>query len=312
MAAFDAALHDLCGDQFPNDQPVGTCGTLGPSLWQLPNTECFNDRGRPNNGKIMSSLENALNILNLLDRQHSTLRVGEVSRALRLPKSTVSRLLKTMATSGLLARESDGFGFVPGRKARLLGELSLTQSGLLDLVERAAERLVQEFGFVCYIGMIADGEFLVIRRKHSNHPLMLLRDVGSRLPIPEAAGGVALLARLPDQGVAAIVTRHQKAKVQGTLVGVRIEGTYSKMNFANQVGTVAAAVADPSRDEFLSISFAYPIAATDAKLRRKILDRVRAEIAQVGTELGDPYWSNLPQLGSPQAKRREGKRPRSR
>ena len=260
----------------------------------------------------MSSLENALNILNLLDRQNSTLRVGEVSRALRLPKSTVSRLLNTMAASGLLARESDGFGFVPGPKARLLGELSLTQSGLLDLVERAAERLIQEFGFVCYIGMIADGEFLVIRRKHSSHPLLLLRDVGSRLPIPEAAGGIALLARLSDQEVAAIITRRQMGKVQGTLAGIRMEGTYLKVNPVNHVGTVAAAVADPSRDEFLSISFAYPIAATDAKLRQKILERVRTEVAQVGTELGDPFWSKLSKLGPSQAKPREAKRPRSR
>jgi DNA-binding IclR family transcriptional regulator len=260
----------------------------------------------------MSSLENALNILTLLDRQNSTLRVGEVSRALRLPKSTVSRLLKTMAASGLLARESDGFGFVPGPKSRLLGELSLTQSGLLDLVERAAERLIQEFGFVCYIGMIADGEFLVIRRKHSIHPLMLLRDVGVRLPIPEAAGGIALLARLPDQEVAAVITRHQMRKVRGTLAGIRMEGTYSRVNTANQVGTVAAAVADPSRDEFLSISFSYPMAATDAKLRQKILERVRTEVAQVGTELGDPCWSNLSQLGLRQSKPRAAKRPRSR
>ena len=244
----------------------------------------------------MSSLENALNILNLLDRENSTLRVGEVSRALRLPKSTVSRLLKTMATSGLLAREPEGFGFLPGPKARLLGELSLSQSGLLDLVERTAERLIQEFGFVCYIGMIADGEFLVIRRKHSSHPLLLLRDVGSRLPILETAGGIALLARLPDQEVAAIITRHQMGEVQGTLAGIREEGMYLKVNTTNHVGTVAAAVADPNRDEFLSISFAYPIPATDAKLRKKIQERVRTEVIQVGTELGDPYWNNFSQL----------------
>ncbi len=251
-------------------------------------------------GHAVSSLGNALQILNLLDRQNPVLRVGEVGRSLDLPKSSVSRLLKTMAENGLLAREVNGMGYVAGPLARKLGELSLTRRGLLDLVENAAERLIQEFGFVCYIGMIADSQLLIIRRRHGSHPALLMWDVGQRAPLLQSAGGWVLLSRLPESEALDIVALHggdgapSPNRLSQKLARVRREGGCFVTNAATRgVATAATAVCDPSRNEFLAISLAYPIADVDAEIRSRISLRIREEAAEIGKQLGDDYWAEF-------------------
>ena len=58
----------------------------------------------------MSTLENATSVLKLFSRQgvsqgHPGLSFSDVVSSLQLPKSTVSRLLMTMETQGLLERD---------------------------------------------------------------------------------------------------------------------------------------------------------------------------------------------------------------
>lgn len=247
----------------------------------------------------MSSLENALQILSLMDRDNPVLRVGEVCRSLDLPKSSVSRLLKAMAENGLLSREINGMGYVPGPLAKRLGELSLTRRGLLDLVDNAAERLIQEFGFVCYIGMIADGQLLIIRRRHGNHPALLMWDVGQRASLLQSAGGWVLLSRLPESEALELVAQYggddapAPSRLAQKLSRVRREGGCFVTNAATRgVATAATAVCDPSRNEFLAISLAYPIAAVDADIRSRIALRIRVETAQIGEQIGDNYWAS--------------------
>ena len=65
----------------------------------------------------MSSLENGLAILGLLDADRPVLRVGEVGRRLGLPKSSVSRLLKALCIAGLVEYTGDTGGYVVGSRA---------------------------------------------------------------------------------------------------------------------------------------------------------------------------------------------------
>ena len=65
-------------------------------------------------------------MLKLLNRDRPLLRVGEVSRELRIQKSTVSRLLRVMSDHGWLEREADGLGYMVGRNALVFADLYLS------------------------------------------------------------------------------------------------------------------------------------------------------------------------------------------
>ena len=77
----------------------------------------------------MNSLEAAMRILKLLDKRRRVLRVGEISRALSLQKSTVSRLLRTLSEHEFLERERDGQGYTVGRRVLALSDLYLAPAG---------------------------------------------------------------------------------------------------------------------------------------------------------------------------------------
>lgn len=72
----------------------------------------------------MSSLETGLQILNVLSAGRPILRVGEVCRELGIPKSSVSRLMRTLSDFGLLERDPQNQGYVAGPQVLLMANLS--------------------------------------------------------------------------------------------------------------------------------------------------------------------------------------------
>ncbi len=103
----------------------------------------------------MSSLENGLAIIGLLNAGHPVLRVGEVCRKLDMPKSSVSRLLRTMSEFGLLEREANDVGYVVGPRALLLGKLYTSRHGMLALAGGMLDELIAEFGFTGYVSVLS-------------------------------------------------------------------------------------------------------------------------------------------------------------
>src|SRR5215471_1267418 len=139
-----------------------------------------------------------MRVLKLLDKRRPVLRVGEISRALSLQKSTVSRLLRTLGEHEFLEREQEGQGYTVGRRSLVLSDLYLAGHSLLDRIDAAIDSLVEEFGFVGYAGALSGADIVVLRLKSGRYPLRFVQDVGKRVPAERTAIGRALLARQPD------------------------------------------------------------------------------------------------------------------
>ncbi|MCR5858019.1 IclR family transcriptional regulator [Mesorhizobium sp. J428] len=147
----------------------------------------------------MSSLENALKIVSLLDRTRPVLRVGEVCREIGIPKSSVSRLMKTLGDYGILEREAgEGVGYVAGPRSLLLADLYSAQHSLKDQVEVALERLTEEFGFAGYVSVINGADIIILSVRHGSYPLRLVREIGQPMPAFTTSVGRALMSYLED------------------------------------------------------------------------------------------------------------------
>lgn len=244
----------------------------------------------------MSSLDNALRILSLLSAQSPVLRVGEVSRLIDLPKTSVSRLLKAMGESGLLEREGSGFGYVAGPQSLVLGELYLAQHGLLARMGQVSDELTDEFGFVGYISKLEKDGLFIVRRKHGSYPLRLIRDVGQHAPAFQTASGRALLAQLPEERALEItatdpVWAGRPEEVRDILAEIRERGVSLAISTGTPgVAATAAAVSHPSQGEIFAFSISYPIGATDEAMRLKMAVRVWEEAQALGRGFGDPLW----------------------
>ncbi|MFI5013010.1 MAG: IclR family transcriptional regulator [Hyphomicrobiales bacterium] len=246
----------------------------------------------------MNSLEAAMRVLKLVDQGRPVLRVGEVSRALGLQKSTVSRLLRAMCEHELIERERDGQGYVAGRRALVLANLYLSAHSLLDLVDTAVDALVEEFEFVGYAGALSGPDIVILRLKHGRYPLRLVQEVGVRVPAWRTAIGQALLARKPDAEAFSLIKAQESESdpgaVHARLDAIRQTGVISLVSaIVPGIAAMGAAVADPGRNEALGFALSYPVSATDEEMRELMARRVREEAQRIGTRLGDPFWVGL-------------------
>jgi DNA-binding IclR family transcriptional regulator len=244
--------------------------------------------------QYVSSLENAFAILALLEPKRPVLRVGEVCRELGMPKSSVSRLMKTMGEFGLLEREQADQGYVVGRRALELTDLYLSRHTLLDLIDLTIDRIVREFGFAGYASILSGRDLLVLRVKHGSYPLRLVQQVGKRIPSYDTAIGRALLSRMNEDEalrMAASDLPLDQRSLRRELDRVRQIGIAASISTTIPgIGAIGAAVRSADGSEAIGFSVSFPISASDTALRLKMARWIRDEAATIAARIGDAYW----------------------
>jgi len=129
-------------------------------------------------------------------------RVSEAARQLELPKSSVSRLLKQLTEGGLLERDGDR-GFRAGPELFRLGTLYRTRLPVEARVDEELRHLVHRHGATAYVGVFRGMDLVVLRRHESTSPVRFIQEPGSVIPAFATAVGKALLARRPEEEIAA-------------------------------------------------------------------------------------------------------------
>jgi DNA-binding IclR family transcriptional regulator len=232
----------------------------------------------------MSSLGNALRLLDLLANNRPTLRVGEACRDLNLPKSSVSRLLRALGDAGLLERTPSG-GYAAGPRSARLAELYWSRHQLPSVVDDALDALVGEFGFTGFASILAGRQIVLLRVVQGSYPLRYVREIGTRLPAWRTAMGRALLARLPDTEVRARLDGVPETNLRDllqTLPAIR-ENRFvvSESAFTPGATTVAAAI---SAEQPVALGIAYPDSAVAAPLRDRIEKAVVAQVDRLSRQ----------------------------
>lgn len=241
----------------------------------------------------MSSLESAIRILHCLSPETPRLRVSELSDRLKMPKSTVSRLLKTLSEGGVLDRDDDTKEYVAGPVTLQLGGLYMAKHDLLDMVDDAVRRLVDQFGFTGYVAVLDRAEAVILRCRQGGYPLKFVIEVGTRQPAAEAALGIGLLAQL-DQ---AALTRALSAPRADTYTHPPAETTLAQIEEFRRKGWVevpcisvpeitaigSAVEVAGGKHPAIGFSISFPDSAVDNALRAEIAAEVGATARQLSS-----------------------------
>ena len=153
----------------------------------------------------MSTLENAAAVLKLFQQKgvtlgHPGLTFTDVVEALRLPKSTVSRLLATMESQGMLERDAESRCFHIGRVLLAVSGHYLS-APLVDSASPDMARLADKTGCIGYISRLDGNDLVVMRMFHGRHFTQLITPPGSRLPAAATSTGRVLLAQFSEEEV---------------------------------------------------------------------------------------------------------------
>lgn len=154
----------------------------------------------------MTSIERALAILEIL-AHHRGLTNSDLSRNLRIPKSSASYILQILEANGYLFRETDSGRYCLTGKISDLTLGSLGSSGLCRVAMPILKRIVQQTNLTSCVLVLDGAEALYVERV--NCPSMRIEDwIGPRMETHATAGGKAMIAYLPRQETEIILSHY--------------------------------------------------------------------------------------------------------
>jgi len=142
----------------------------------------------------LSSVKNALRILNSFTIEEPEKRVSDLSLELGLGKSTVSRLLSTLASEGYVTKDPENQKYRLGLRVLTLNSIVTSQLEITREARPILKNLVKETGESAHIAVLEDHEVVYIEQIECSHPVRILSYVGRRNPVHCTSSGKVLLA----------------------------------------------------------------------------------------------------------------------
>jgi DNA-binding IclR family transcriptional regulator len=166
----------------------------------------------------INSVDKAITILNCFSAEKTVLGVGKISKMTGYTPSTVSRLLNTLESRGVVEK-AQGYGcYQLGYRAYLWGLLSQKRDNVAIYAHPIMEKLRDKCGEEVSLYIMIDNYRTCLDRIPSRHGLAMTGSIGVKLPLHAGASGQVLLAYLPEEKRRAIIgTKKLKKYASNTL-----------------------------------------------------------------------------------------------
>ncbi|OFW21491.1 MAG: hypothetical protein A3H27_16840 [Acidobacteria bacterium RIFCSPLOWO2_02_FULL_59_13] len=252
---------------------------------------------REGKGPRVNAVHRGLQILELLAEQKKGWSTSDISRRLKIPKSTTSYLLHTLLARGYLRREDNG-NYRLSMKMLALGSQTLHNVEARDVALPILRRLVAETHITGHLAVLEGAEAIYIERVPSPGFIQIDTWVGRRMPLHSTSSGKALLAFLPDEQAEGLLrtaglprstpkTIMSFPRLKQELKKVRETG-FALDNEENTVGVrcVAAPIFDRHQRVAAALSLTGPVQQITDDQLPKIAEKVREAARQMTLALG--------------------------
>ena len=168
---------------------------------------------RVQNREQVKSVERALSILELLASRNHGLTTSEISRLIRLPKSSTSYLLRTLVGRGYVRRDPDTVRHTLGIRVLSLGGEAMQGMALRELAIPHLRQLADKTRLGAHLAILDHGDAVYIERIES--PGFIKMDIwnGKRVAPQATAVGKALICQLSREEVQEIAGMHPLRQV---------------------------------------------------------------------------------------------------
>ncbi len=148
------------------------------------------DRGR----YCIQSVDNALNILEILSEFDREVHVTLLSERLGLNKSTVFRLLATFQRRGYVEQDQRTQRYRLGLAAFETSQKLLSRMELLDEARPVMARLLRQHNETVYLAVRRKNEILFLDMLETTQQVKTISFLGQRFPLADTAAGKLFLA----------------------------------------------------------------------------------------------------------------------
>jgi DNA-binding IclR family transcriptional regulator len=248
---------------------------------------------------IAPAVEAALSILETLGTVHE-MGVTELAKKLGLGKSSVYRLLLTLARHGYVEKNPQNERYRLTYRLFAVGSRAAERFGLREAAHPVMERLAAETGETVNLGVLDGTRVVNLHKVESRQLLRMHIEVGGGMPAHATALGKVLLAALEPAQVAQRLRHRRLERLTRRTLGDRAAlGTalarIREQGFAiddEECSLGLRCVAAPIRDHRATVLAALSISGPSQRLSHPVLSRlaetVRAAAREVSQRLGYP------------------------
>jgi len=243
--------------------------------------------------RVLRSVNNALAVLESFSVERPEIGVTELSHALGLGKSTVHRLLTSLAARGYVRKNPDTERYCLGFKAFEVGSLAAGRGAIRDI----AAPFLRTLMLATKETVLDDWEVVYIDKIESDQPLQMYSRVGRRAPLHCTALGKSLAAWETEDWIDRFLRRRLRSYTPSTLTEpaeLRRELTKIRAarwaldgeEFALGLKCVAAPLFDHSRRVVASLGIAGPAVRLSNDRLPRLAALVRESAAGASRALG--------------------------
>lgn len=159
------------------------------------------------------SIERAIALLLMVGRAAPAgARLADLVAQSALPKPTVRRVLLALVRTGLVDQEEVTRRYHIGPEAYVLGTLAGTRFGIHALALDGLARIARTSGDCAFLSVPRGAFSVCLHREEGTFPIRThVLQAGDRHPLGIGAGGLALLAALPDEEVEQMLAANAEA-----------------------------------------------------------------------------------------------------
>ena len=144
-------------------------------------------------------VQRVIQLLEFVHRFGSPIRIGELSRKLEAPRSSVYELVGMLVEAELLAQTATGEVFF-GKRLHFYGLDFLRENDLLRRGRDEVDRLAHETGETSQLCILSGRQYTVVHVRQGSRPFRINSDIGTQIPLPWTASGRLFLSHLsPDE-----------------------------------------------------------------------------------------------------------------
>lgn len=219
--------------------------------------------------KAVKSVYKAVRIIDLISRE-KVLKVPEISKKLKYPKSTTYEIIITLLNSGILEKQKDTNAYHLGAKLVEYGVCAQENLEIRRIARPFLRELNEKLDETVHLTILDNDEVLYVECFESSKSLRTYSVIGVRAPLYCTAVGKAILAMQSDDEVERIILKSGLKKyTENTITDKNelldelkktAERGYSVDNVEHEEGVrcVGAPIFDFRGNVFASISISGP------------------------------------------------------
>ncbi|MFC3885135.1 IclR family transcriptional regulator [Bacillus songklensis] len=253
-----------------------------------------------NQDYLLSSVKNALRLLRSFSMDEPEKKVTDLAASLGLGKSTVSRLLATLASEGFVIKDPETQKYRLGLSILNLNTIVTSTLEINRESQPVLQQLVNEIGETTHIAVLEEMDVVYLNRVECKHPVQILSHVGRRNPLHCTSSGKTILAYQEEEMIERFIEKGLHKYTSNTIVDpvdfrstlktVQEQGyAISTEELREGVASIAAPIRDYTGKVIYAVSVVGPVHRMDP-YEPSIINKVKRAANEISERLG--YWKH--------------------